>query len=157
MQPRRPGPAVAPFGFAPFAQPAIGASDDRAPVTEVMDYAEQPPRLFSPVPPDILREWRKMFVEGNTKLWNILRRDTGVLNGDPDCDKEWEDAREMCRDMFDPGNYGRSKGVRKYNTVEECARGNVSERCGGNPVDHGDSDWKPNSKSSVKSQPKRRR
>ena len=60
-----------------------------------------------------------------------------------DCDKEWQEARRVCRDLIYEQmlqQAGRRKkrsvaGVTGgYTDVEECARGLVSERCGGNKV-----------------------
>ena len=54
-------------------------------------------------------------------------------DNDEDCDKEWADARDMCRDELSKPNpnQGMTGG---YRDIENCARGLVSERCGGNPV-----------------------
>ena len=52
---------------------------------------------------------------------------------DPDCEGEWEDAREQCRVLLalrDPPR-GLNGG---YRDVENCARGFVSARCGGTPT-----------------------
>ncbi len=50
----------------------------------------------------------------------------------PDCAKEWRDARDQCRADFIAE--GKSFDPAK---IEECARGYVSEACGGNPLDRG--------------------
>ena len=51
-----------------------------------------------------------------------------------DCAEEWRDAERICREELDKPNPcpGITGG---YSTVEDCARGLVSERCGGNPVE----------------------
>jgi len=52
-----------------------------------------------------------------------------------DCDKEWADAREWCRNELTKPPCKRSrKGTGGYNDVENCARGRVSQECGGNAV-----------------------
>ena len=68
---------------------------------------------------------------------------------DDDCSKEWELARQICQDLLSQPNPSDSrrrartkaknmKGLTGgYKNVEDCARGYVSERCGGNPVDEG--------------------
>jgi len=59
----------------------------------------------------------------------------GVPNT-PECRREWADARETCgRLIRNPGNYDENSGIRGgYTDIEQCARGLVSEECGGNPV-----------------------
>jgi hypothetical protein len=62
-----------------------------------------------------------------------------------DCDKEWQEARRLCRQLIYE-QMQQQAGRRKkrsvtgvtggYTDVEECARGLVSERCGGNMVVH---------------------
>jgi RHS repeat-associated protein len=52
------------------------------------------------------------------------------------CRREWEDARERCRKLFTrPGPPPGLTGG--YSNIEDCARGFVTEDCGGNPVDWG--------------------
>jgi hypothetical protein len=51
----------------------------------------------------------------------------------PDCQQEWSDARDQCIDLLTGPNPPR--GITGgYSSIEDCARGLVSERCGGNPV-----------------------
>ncbi len=62
---------------------------------------------------------------------------------DVDCEKEWREARRVCRQLIYE-QLEQQAGRRKkrnvtgvtggYTDVEECARGLVSERCGGNRV-----------------------
>lgn len=139
-QRRRDG-APAPFGFVPLsAEPPYGAGPDTlsAPIVKVMDNAQPYPRPgFTPVPPDIFREWRKHAERGLTGLIHALRPGGGMgtMGDDPDCEAEWKDAREFCEDMFTPKNRAYSNGVRGgYKTVDDCMRGNVSARCLGNPL-----------------------
>ena len=53
-----------------------------------------------------------------------------------ECKKQWDDARELCREWIarPGGKRGLTGG---YTDVEECARGRVDERCKGNEVDWG--------------------
>ena len=61
------------------------------------------------------------------------RTQSGGGGPPPDCDQEWRDAREMCRqELSKPNPNGGITGG--YSDIENCARGLVSERCGGNPV-----------------------
>jgi RHS repeat-associated protein len=57
-------------------------------------------------------------------------------NNDDDCDKEWAEAREMCRELLSQPNPPR-RLTGGYTNIEDCARGLVSERCGGNRIDWG--------------------
>jgi hypothetical protein len=52
------------------------------------------------------------------------------------CEKEWADARDTCaRELAKPSP---SRGITGgYKDIENCARGLVSEGCGGNPIDWG--------------------
>ena len=54
---------------------------------------------------------------------------------DDDCAEEWREARDMCRrELAKPHpDRGITGG---YKDIENCARGLVSERCGGNRVEH---------------------
>lgn len=79
-------------------------------------------------------------------LWGILQRITrgfglssgGDRNG-PGCKEEWKTGREMCEEQF--LKQGRDLGVTGgYEDVENCARGIVSEACGGNEVEYPDED-----------------
>jgi RHS repeat-associated protein len=59
-----------------------------------------------------------------------------MCRDDADCDKEWEDAFRKC------SRYASSPGAPRgvtggYTNLYDCARGLVSERCGGNAVDYG--------------------
>jgi hypothetical protein len=68
--------------------------------------------------------------------------DAGDTANDAGCDEEWAEARRACEKDFQgpPGQSPSSKprGTRGRNyTIEDCMRGLVSERCGGNPVRYG--------------------
>ena len=53
----------------------------------------------------------------------------------PDCDQEWRDARTKCAELLSQPNPPR--GVTGgYKNIEDCAKGLVSEACGGNPISH---------------------
>jgi hypothetical protein len=94
-----------------------------------------PPWIF---PPDIWEPWKRGTEQGIKGLIDAWRRVfSGSAGGsyDPDCDQEWKEAREQCKEELAkpyPGR-GRTGG---YVDVEECARGLVSERCGGNNVSY---------------------
>lgn len=52
------------------------------------------------------------------------------------CDEEWEQARETCRELLSRPHPPRGL-TGGYDNIEDCARGFVSEECGGNPIDWG--------------------
>ena len=56
-------------------------------------------------------------------------------NNDNDCEQEWAAARQFCRDELAKPFPSRAL-TGGHRDVESCARGHVSERCGGNPIDH---------------------
>jgi hypothetical protein len=50
-----------------------------------------------------------------------------------DCETEWREARDLCREELQKPNP--SRGITGgYSDIESCARGHVSERCGGNRI-----------------------
>lgn len=64
-----------------------------------------------------------------------LLRDLGraLSGGGPDCGREWEDARRMCEEELAKPNP--SRGITGgYTNRDDCARGLVSEQCGGNKL-----------------------
>jgi RHS repeat-associated protein len=56
--------------------------------------------------------------------------------GGRDCDAEWHAARQVCRELLALPNPPRGL-TGGYSGIEACARGFVSEECGGNPIDWG--------------------
>jgi hypothetical protein len=69
----------------------------------------------------------------------------GVGDNEAGCDEEWRDAREICTAAARNGWKSNQGGLGPYKKptgglwdVDDCARGRVSERCGGNEVDWGD-------------------
>ena len=66
---------------------------------------------------------------------------TDALSGD-DCDAEWEEAYRICEvELAKPNPNPCMTGG--YRDVASCARGLVSERCGGNRVDRASSPRQP--------------
>ncbi len=61
---------------------------------------------------------------------------------DPECQAEWDWALEQCGKEYLELRKKRS-GEHKYFNHDQCARGYVSERCGGNAVRHGPKDTPP--------------
>ena len=54
-------------------------------------------------------------------------------NRDPECYEEWRHAHEFCEDLAARKKLGDTTGFGRW--LLECMMGQVSERCGGNPVD----------------------
>jgi hypothetical protein len=50
-----------------------------------------------------------------------------------ECEQEWQEAYQTCRDLLSQPNPPRGL-TGGYSDLENCARGFVSEACGGNPV-----------------------
>jgi hypothetical protein len=66
--------------------------------------------------------------------------DGGDEGGDDECDEQWQAARKICAEMLSAPKHLRRETARLrggYDNIEDCARGFVSEDCGGNPVDYG--------------------
>jgi len=113
-----------------------------APTTNVA-AAGWPTRMWprpgppAPFPPDVWEPWRQQAEQGIKGLIDAWRRVfSGSAGGgnDPDCDKEWEEARALCREEF-AKPYPSRNITGGYRDVESCARGHVSQRCGGNSFD----------------------
>ena len=54
-----------------------------------------------------------------------------------DCVQQWEDASSFCRGLRDQGVLGQSHSW-FGRTFDECVRGQVSQKCGGNPIAGGE-------------------
>jgi len=77
--------------------------------------------------------WADQFIKGMQGLINYFRSRQSLGNPDaPGCKEEWDDARRKCAEWLAQKQYRGLAGG--YRNVEDCARGHVSERCGGNPV-----------------------
>lgn len=110
---------------ADFAEPEIQRADT-VPMPGPMP-------IPLPLPPIVIpgsrenEEWAKW-------VRKLLRRmGRAAPGGGSDCDREWKDARAMCRDeLAKPNPSDLITGG--YGDIEGCARGLVSERCGGNRI-----------------------
>ena len=97
---------------------------------------------FGPIPGGAVQDWWDHTRRGHQGLADFIYRlwrrgiGSGGASGDPEapgCKEEWDYARRKCADLVSSRNPPR--GVTGgYRNVEDCARGLVSERCGGNPV-----------------------
>lgn len=72
----------------------------------------------------------------------LAPKDPADTVSDEGCEEEWADARRDCAAGFlgprGKDMYSIPKGPRGRNyTIEDCARGVVSKRCGGNPLREG--------------------
>jgi hypothetical protein len=66
------------------------------------------------------------------KIRDICKSEPKPLPREDDCDQEWERAYEKCEELIAAG---KTKGIAGgYTDLYNCARGLVSERCGGNKV-----------------------
>ena len=95
------------------------------------------PGLPAPFPPDVWEPWRRNSREGIQGLidaWQRLFSRSAEGSYDPDCDQEWKEARELCKEELAKPNPSRGM-TGGHRDVENCARGHVSQRCGGNRFD----------------------
>jgi RHS repeat-associated protein len=121
-QPPDPGPrppAVGPEPGFPW-WPGIGALTRAGLVALVAELALAPPTARDE---DLLPGGRRDPVLDKCKH-------------DADCEAEWVAAIEMCRELLSRPHPPRGL-TGGHKDVMNCARGLVSEACGGNPVDHG--------------------
>jgi hypothetical protein len=90
-----------------------------------------------PFPPDAWEPWKRHSIEGIHGLigaWRRVFSGSGGSSYDPDCDQEWKEARELCKEEL-ANPYPSRSITGGYRDVENCARGHVSQRCGGNRFD----------------------
>jgi len=117
----------------------INSAHDSVPTPEVVPASYQSARpSWVPVsPPDVFDPWREHASKGLLGLYKFFF-DPGSFPSGSDrngqgCKEEWEEARKQCAEWLSTPNP--PKGVTGgYRNIEDCARGLVSERCGGNPV-----------------------
>src|SRR5262249_42903524 len=109
-----------------MSAPSVFAANDQAPAR---------PWWAPGSPADAFNPWLRGAIDSLDKTIRHFRSRSGY--GDdamdsPECREEWRDAREQCAEWLAGPNPPRGPAGRVPN-VEECARGLVSERCGGNP------------------------
>jgi hypothetical protein len=95
------------------------------------------PGVPAPFPPDVWEPWRQgaeQSIKGLIDAWRRVFSGSAGGGNDSDCDKEWEEARALCRKEFSKP-YPSRNITGGYRDVESCARGHVSQRCGGNSLD----------------------
>lgn len=86
----------------------------------------------SPACVGAVRAAGQMLVDGFVVTWAVLSQ---YLSDSVNCPEEWNDAREICIGLVDSPQSGTCGGVTgNHTTVAECARGLVSEACGGNKI-----------------------
>jgi hypothetical protein len=101
----------------------------------VNDQAATRPWWIPPGPNSVFDPWADQFIKGMQGLIHYFRSRQSL--GDPDapgCKEEWDDARQQCAKWLAQPNPPRGF-TGGHRNVEDCARGHVSERCGGNPFD----------------------
>ena len=97
-----------------FDQPLEIPWEDLAPLSRPMTIPKPAPRPGEVLPPPL-----------------VIPRERPRS---AECDKEWEDAWDFCKGLERRGLLGKGDYAWMGRTVEECARGQVSAECGGNPI-----------------------
>jgi hypothetical protein len=120
-------------------------SDNNANVVEAgfrlrgipLPFPPMPPVPPPPIPmPEIPDYWMK----AAGAILQLLRRSVGIGGSGGDecgCSKERREAREICTEAYANG-WKSDYNVGPYKTpwtIDDCMRGLISERCGGNAVD----------------------
>jgi hypothetical protein len=123
---------VAPFGGWPLPQ---APSKTMSPPTVLAANDQAPTRPWGvPVSPmDVFNPWLRGAIDSLDKTIGHFRSRSGYAEDadSPECRQEWQDARELCAKEFSKPNP--SRGITGgHDSIEDCARGHVSERCGGN-------------------------
>jgi hypothetical protein len=127
-------PMFVPPTVATYREPTFTVAQNN------LDSPAFPQPGFTPLPPGIFDEWRRHAERGLTGLYGALFRDpTHSYGGSgypdkPGCDEEWTDARKICSDEL-AKRMPSKKITGGHKNIEDCARGWVSERCGGNSYD----------------------
>src|SRR5262245_26311674 len=88
-----------------------------------------------PAFPDIFDPWREHFIRGIRGIQGLFNSRSRPNAGDPSapgCKEEWDEARKLCAGWLASPKPPRGL-TGGYKNIEDCARGLVSERCGGNP------------------------
>jgi hypothetical protein len=129
-QPNRMG--VAPFGAPPGLPAGFGM---RLPGRLPPGPFPMPGQPVTPIPMPQIPEWWKTLGKVLQALPIIVTGTYGAGGryDDPDCKEEWADAMKECAKELAklyPDKY-KTGG---HTTIEDCARGKVTERCGGNPT-----------------------
>lgn len=106
------------------------------------------PMPGQPVPPirmPQIPEWWRPLAEVLKSLHPAIITGTFGANGQYDddvCKEEWADAMDFCAKELSKLRPDRYK-TGGHTSIEDCARGRVTERCGGNPMDNGDQKQPP--------------
>jgi hypothetical protein len=131
----RPTPMGMPPGALPVVQAGFGM---RLPRRLPPGPFEVPGQQTPPIRMPQIPEWWKLIGSAIQILPSIVTGTFGA-NGrydDPECQKEWGEALDFCaKELAKPNP---SNLIGGHTSIEDCARGLVSEPCGGNPKDYGD-------------------
>ena len=103
------------------------------------DAGPSTPRPTIPGPFDILQPGTQAnndFVHSVNRIIKKVKDTCTSDNKKANCDKQWQDARNYCIDLYADGYRPRpsGKGVGGMN-LEQCIAGQVTEACGGNRVE----------------------
>jgi RHS repeat-associated protein len=102
------------------------------------DAGPSTPRPTIPGPFDILQPGTPANNQWVRSINQLIKKvkDACTSDSNADCDKQWQDARNYCIDLYADGYRPRpgGKGVGGMN-LEQCIAGQVTEVCGGNRVE----------------------
>jgi hypothetical protein len=135
-------PTQSPMNAGPTWDPSSEAAKDAElyPAVVPAGYRAEARPWWAPVSPwGVFDPWSEQATKGLQGLYNYFSRSPSYPGGGnpngPGCKEEWEEARRDCADWVSSPN-PRSWPTGGHLDIEDCARGLVSERCGGNPVEY---------------------
>ena len=138
MQPAAPAAPIGTIG-GPFYRPAapmppttFRQAAAAAPIPAPLPVPLPLPPAFIPGTPE-----NKEFSDSTIRFYYWLKRSLlGDRGRDADCDEEWREAYRICAELMRRGG-GSREMTGGYTNPYDCAKGFVSEKCGGNSVDWG--------------------
>jgi hypothetical protein len=128
-------PQLPPLGDWPMSQTFTNPLSPET-ILAQSDQARARPWYAPGAPPSVFDWWLKGAIESADKTIRHFKQ-AGQAEEDPrkspECKQEWAEAFERCHDWMGTPDWPKGAGGKEV-SLEDCMRGLVSERCGGNPV-----------------------
>jgi hypothetical protein len=140
VYPRRPDDAPAPFGFVPPGDPAYLADADQeipAPTNTNAAVIGRATRIAPWLLKELIRRAQQGLDIGGALTYALDKNPEGGGGDDdpynsPECEKERADTKQFCMEELTKRDQDNRYGITgRYTDVEDCMKGNLSEKCGG--------------------------